>query len=200
MAEEELLDEVDDLLDDSEEFWAIDVTDDLMLALNMGYLAGLEGAAKYIGELAGIGVEIAFDLVDPAVLEFIEERAAEMVRNVNRGTKHYLRSMIYNGVKEGIPEQDLIDGIFENLFQRSDFSEQRIRSITRFEIARAQTAGWEKQMDEVGLKSKRWVTIGEDACPVCKANEAMGPQPVNSKPYDNVFGEKCEGPPAHPNL
>ena len=200
MVDEEFLDKIDELLEESEEFWAIYMADELVGALRMAYLDGLEGAAGYIGELAGVGVKITFDLVDPEVLDFIDERAAEMVRNVNEGTKHFLRTMIYNGVREGIPEQSLIDGIFENLFQESDFSEQRIRSITRFEIARAQSAAWEKQMDEVGLETKRWVTIGADACEVCKANEAMGPQPVRSKPYDNVFGEKCGGPPAHPNF
>ena len=198
--EQELLDRVYALLEESEEFWEIEITDDLIESLKMSYLDGLEGAASYIGDLTGVKVELVFDLVDPVALEFIEEHAAEMVRNVNNGTKSYLRTMIYNGVKEGIPEQSLIDGIFENLFQESDFSEQRIRSITRFEIARAQSSAWEKQMDEVGLKTKRWVTIGADACLVCQSNEAMGPQPVDSKPYDNVFGEKTGGPPAHPNI
>ena len=196
----DLFEEVDKLLEDSEGFWEIELTDDLLEALREGYADGLRGAALYIGELSGVQVGVTFDVVDPDVLEFLESRGAEMVRNISKGTRHYLRSMIYNGVKEGIPEQDLIDGIFENLFQRSDFSEQRVRSITRFEIARAQTAGWEKQMDEVGLEHKRWVTIGADACIVCKGNEAMDPQPVDSKPYDNVFGEKVGGPPAHPNL
>jgi len=200
VADEELWDRIEEILDDSEEFWTIDVSDELIAALTLAYLDGLEGAAEYIGQLAGVAIELAFDLVDPVALEFIQDRAAEMVRNVNRGTKHYLRTMIYNGLQDGIPEQDLIDGIFENLFEQSEFSEQRIRSITRFETARVQSAAWEKQMDEVGLETKRWVTIGADACEVCKANEAMGPQPVNSKTFDNVFGEKCGGPPAHPNV
>lgn len=200
MPDDELMDRVDEILDGAEEFWAIDVTDELIDSLKMAYVDGLKGSAKYIGDLSGVALELTFDLVDPVALEFIEDRAAEMVRNVNKGTKHYLRTMIHSGVKEGIPEQELVDGIFKNLFQESDFSEERIRSITRFEIARAQSAAWEKQMDEVGLETKRWVTIGADACEVCKANEAMGPQPVNSKPFDNVFGEKTGGPPAHPHL
>jgi hypothetical protein len=167
--------------------------------LTLAYMDGLMGAAEYIGSLKGIQLQLSFNVVDPVVLEFIEEHAAEMVRNINKGTRYYLRSMIYGGVKEGIPEEDLIKGITENLFEESDFSEKRVRSIARFEIANAQTSGWEKQMEEVGLKSKQWSTIGKDACQTCLGNEAMGPQKVGSKVYDNVFGEKTGGPPAHPN-
>lgn len=196
--ENDLLNDIDKMLD-SEEFWAIDVSDEMVMALTLAYTDGLMGAAEYIGSLKGIQLQLSFKVVDPAVLEFIDEHAAEMVRNINKGTRYYLRSMIYGGVEEGIPEGDLINGIMENLFEESDFSEKRVRSIARFEIANAQTYGWEKQMEEVGLDHKQWSTIGKDACPVCPGNEAMGPQKVGSKPYDNVFGEKVGGPPAHPN-
>ena len=196
--EKELLDEIDKLLEEAEDFWAIDLTDDLVAALTLAYADGLEIAATQIASLQGISVGVSFEVLDPIVLDFIEEHAAEMVRNVNEGTKHYLRSMIYGGVEEAIPIDDLVDAIVENLFEDSDTSAGRIRSICNYEIARAQTFGWIKQCEEVEIKQKLWSTIGRDACSVCLSNEAMGSQPLKSKPYDNVFGEKCEGPPAHP--
>ena len=201
MADEELLDQIDEILDNIDEFWAISVTDDLVGAVILAYTAGLADAATYIAELKGISVGVSFNVVDPEVIEFLKEHAAEMVRNINKGTRFYLRSMIYTGFQEGVGEEDLVKTILEGLFDVSDFSENRVRSIARFEIAKAQTKGWIKQLDEVGVKTKTWITIGPDACEVCKENEAMGPQPVNSKNYLTVFkGEKTDGPPAHPNV
>lgn len=198
LSNEELLDKIDKLLEESEDFWAIDLTDDLGLALALAYADGLEAAATQIASLKGISIGVSFKVVDTIVLDFIKDHAAEMVRNINEGTKYYLRSMIYGGVREAIPIDNLVDAILENLFEDSDFSEGRIRSICNYEIAQAQTFGWIRQCEEVGIEQKQWSTIGEDACEICLANEAMGPQPLGSKPYDNVFGEKCEGPPAHP--
>lgn len=199
MPDNELADEINDLLDETEEFWAIDATDEVVDALTLAYTAGLAGAATHIAELKGISVGVSFNVTDPEVIEFLEEFAAEMVRNVNKGTKFYLRSMISTGFREGVSEDDLVKTIMDGLFTEGDFTENRVRSICRFEINQAQSRGWVKQMKEVGVKKKAWFTIGEDACEVCKANEAMGAVPIDSKPFDNVFGEKTGNTPAHPN-
>lgn len=200
MPNEELLDSIDEILDDIEEFWAIDVTDDLVGALILAYTTGLIDSATHIAELKGIAVEVSFDVVDPEVIKFLEEHAAKMVRNVNKGTRFYLRSMITTGFKEGVSEENLINNILEGLFEEGDFSENRVRSISRFEINRAQSMGWVKQMKEVGVKQKQWFTIGKDACETCKENETMGPVPIDSKVFLTVFGgEKTGYTPAHPN-
>ena len=201
MADEELLDQIDTILDDIDEFWAIDVTDELVYALILGYTAGLADSATYIAGLKGLSVGVSFDVTDPEVIKFLKEQAAEMVRSINNGTRFYLRQMISTGFQEGVSEENLVKNILQGLFDVSDFSENRVRSVTRFEITKAQSEGWIKQLNEVGVKTKIWISIGEDACEVCKENEAMGPQPVNAKTYLTVFGgEKTRGPPAHPNL
>jgi hypothetical protein len=95
----------------------------------------------------------------------------------------------------------LTDRIHADLFglpeeEAGKLNRARIRSIVTTELNRADTFGRLKQMKEVGLKLKRWITRLVDVCNLCIRNESYGSVPMDFL-YEDVFG-KTLGPPGHP--
>lgn len=195
-----------------EDFYEID-DDDAFLdiifeILQLAYEDGLLAVAEMTQiNLASRGVvtspivNLAFNVVDSTVIKFLKSLAANMVRNVNEGTKFFLRSMITEGALQNLGVDEITDRIQQDLFglpadEAGQLSRDRIRSIVTTELNRADTFGRLKQMKEIGLKLKKWLTRIEDVCNLCLANEAFGSVKLTFQ-YDDVFG-KTLGPPGHP--
>ena len=162
-----------------------------------------------------------FNLSNPATIEQLEKKAAQMVTRVNDGTKFYLKRIITSGVEDGLSTPNIAqmikDGVeVEEILRDAGFTEQtinrsrmelesltdnRINSIANTEIARAETDGRLGQWSEIGLTKKRWNHTGPDTpCPVCQANIGLGFVPMDYM-YDSVFGSAdTPGPPAHPQV
>lgn len=144
---------------------------------------------------------LAWDMADPRVVELIEDHAAEMVRNVNEGTKYFLRQIIKEGVVEGLGAPELAERISRDLFflpgaEASKFSEERILSIVNYEVNRAMSNAGTLLRGQLGLKYKQWFVNNVSPCEICLGNQAAGIVPATFQ-YDGVFGPILN-PPAHP--
>ena len=61
-------------------------------------------------------IALAWDLRDARVDRLIKTHTAEAVRNVNNGTKYYLRQLIKEGVAEGLGTTEMVARIQRDLF------------------------------------------------------------------------------------
>lgn len=169
------------------------------------YLMGLDKEAARIQALQFGGApqikKVPWNLADPRVVELIEDHAAEMVTNVNEGTKYYLRQIIKEGVQEGLGSPELADRISRGLFflpgkEASKFSQDRILSIVNYEVNRAMSGAGHILRESLGLETKQWFVNNVSPCEICLGNQAAGVVPKAFE-YDGVFGPILY-PPAHP--
>jgi hypothetical protein len=146
---------------------------------------------------------LEFQLKNKAAIRLLEDHAAEMIKNVNNGTRFYLRQMIVTGVDNGWNKEEIIDYVKSNLFglskkEQKKLSDARIRSIVNTEMTWAHQRAAFDDRSALGLMTKQWYTAGFDVCDICVANEAEGIVPVDFE-YQSVFPEMIPHPPAHPN-
>jgi hypothetical protein len=201
----ELLLEDMDELEISEEEVLQQIVEIYRIAYEEGLLALAEQVKERLFE-QGLSdspyFEIAFNLTNQGVLDFLTDKAAELVTNINDGTKFFLRKLISEGVERGMSSPEIVDMIQSQLFgldpeEASKLSESRIRSIVNTEINRAESNGRLEQMRKLGFTLKRWITRLIDVCSLCLRNEAEGSVPLDFL-YEDVFGETLT-PPGHPS-
>ncbi|MCK5548038.1 MAG: hypothetical protein KAI64_03425, partial [Thermoplasmata archaeon] len=160
-------------------------------------------------------MDIEFSLDNPVTLEVLERSAADLVTNVDSGTKYFLKRMITSGVRQGLSTDKIAAAIrdgdkAERILRRDDFiqnvirtirdglidmTEYRAKSIVHTEIKRAENMGILDQIIEMGLSFKTWEHMGprgvtaagnEHPCPTCEGNENLGA--VDAKyVYKTVF-------------
>jgi len=211
-----------------DEWWILDIDEEEIVAiLSAAYIIALRNAAEEVVNdmyIAGVldspmlDPNVVFRLTNKSILEELARHAANMVSNVNDGTKYYLRRMLVSGIRQGLTEEEIIariragvdikeildDNVFMQKVSESvksqirDLTEYRIRSIVSFEIGTAEMNAWLKQFKSMGLTQKRWVHYGSDIpCDVCQANIDVGYVPLDYK-FEGVFGP-IEAPLAHPH-
>ena len=161
------------------------------------------------------GPGISFDLVHQPTLDFLEMWAADLVTNVDGGTKYFLKRMITSGVRQGLSSDKIADAIrdgdsAERILRRDDFmqdvmqtiregliemTEYRANSIVNTEISKAENQAHLDQIKRTGLMTKQWVHLGPRGitkagnvhpCPVCDENEKLGVVKVDFV-YKTVF-------------
>lgn len=229
-ASQDVLDELDKQLDD-DKWWELPakIAASIAVVLQAAYSQGATLAAQQAWEflytegivntpsIAGFN----FTLSNPATIEQLEAKAAQLVTRVNDGTKFYLKRVITSGVEEGLSTPNIAqmvkDGVdVETVLREAGYSEQtinrakmeleqmtdsRVNSIANTEIARAETDGRLGQWGQMGLTRKRWNHTGPDTpCPICQGNINLGFVEMDYM-YDSVFGDAdTPGPPAHPQV
>lgn len=158
---------------------------------------------------------ISFDLVHQPTLDFLEASAADLVSNVDQGTKFFLKRMITSGVRQGLSSEKIAAAIRDGdgavqILRRDDFMDNVIRtiregliemtdyramSIVNTEISKAENQAHLDQIRHAGLKTKHWLHLGprgitaagnQHPCPVCTANEELGVVDIDYA-YDTVF-------------
>lgn len=163
----------------------------------------------------GLPIGIAFDLTYQPTIDLLDSMAADLVTNVDSGTKYFLKRMIVAGVRQGLASPKIAAAIregtsAERILERDDFnqdveqtirdgliemSEYRSNSIVNTEINRAENMAHLDQIKRAGLRTKRWVHLGKRGvtkkgnahpCPICKGNEDLGIVPVGHV-YRTVF-------------
>jgi hypothetical protein len=203
-----------------DQWWSLADALDKALILDFfveAYEYGLEDMALDITRtlyVEGVGasptlpIGITFDLVHQPTLDILESMAADLVTNVDSGTKFFLKRMITSGVREGLSSPKIADAIrdgerAERILRRDDFvqrvlktindgliemSEYRANSIVNTEISKAENLANLEQLIRVGLKTKQWKHLGESGtteagnvhpCPICEGNEALGVVPID---------------------
>lgn len=183
---------------------------ELLIAIfKLSYEDGMLATSEIVqNNLYGRGIVAApyiildYNVIDTTVIDLLKLYAADMVKNVDNGTKYYLKQLIIEGVMQGWSVDQITEAIQKDIFglsaeEASKLNEIRIRSIVTTEINRADSAGRLEEMKRIGLKLKRWITRLVDVCTLCLRNEAQGSVPLDFM-YEDVFGETLH-PPGHPS-
>lgn len=195
--------------------------------LQMAFSEGAKTAAEMVQEFLyteGLRdqpsiIGLSFNLKNKRTIKMLEKAAAEMVQQVNNGTKFYLKRIITAGVDEGLSSPAIAQMIregadVETVLSQAGYRQQvidtvkaevsnmtrnRTNSIVNTEINKAESEGRRLQWRSMGLTKKAWVHTGPDTpCRYCQANIDRGFIDIDM-PFKGVFGE-IQGPPAHPQV
>lgn len=193
---------------DRDDWWQlpIEFEDDLLALLEELYVEGLNIEAGRIEALRQVldtppFMALAWDLQDQRVRSLIETHAAESVRNVNSGTKFYLRRLIKEAVDEGLGTTQAVERIQRDLFglpaaEASKLNRDRLVSIVNYETNRAMSGAAHLLRQQLGLRQKQWFVNNVSPCEICLDNQAQGVVASDFQ-YEGVFGPILY-PPAHP--
>ena len=198
--------------------------DQILAVFKEAYELGLEDMAirivraLYEEGLASTPVfspTLSFNLVNKRTLSALETAAADMVTNVNDGTKYFIKRITVAGVRQGLARpkiaeairdgvkaeqilktegfmDDIISQILQGLIE---MTERRALSIVNTETNRAMNAGHLEQLTRTGLQEKAWKHFGPRGitkkgnihpCPVCTRNEELGFVPKDYL-FETVF-------------
>ena len=212
---------------EADRWWTMATIIDKMLVLEFftrAFEVGLEEQAISIvralyeegmASSAMLAPGIEFNLTNKATLSLLERSAADLVTNVDSGTKYYLKRMIVAGVRQGLASPDIAAAIrdgasAERILEQETYiddvskiiregliemSEYRANSIVNTEIARAENTGRLSQLKKSGFTLKVWKHYGDRGttpkgnqhpCPICTGNENMGVVSIDFA-YPTVF-------------
>ena len=134
-----------------------------------------------------LGVDLAFNLNNPAVLQTLDKLATQ-VRDVADTTKDEIRTLTGQATQEGWSPTELARKIREHGVTASKTRSELI-SIT--ESATAYTQGSLLAYHESGVvQGTQW--IATDPCPICAALDGK------TAALGESFDDGLDGPPAHP--
>ena len=200
--------------------YAVGLEDMALGIIRSLYEEGLRSSPELLG--------LSFNLTNRRTLRLLEERAAELVTNVDAGTKTFVRRVVVAGTRQGLASPTIAQAIREGasaeaILTREGFiedvvrliqngliemTETRANSIVNTEISRAENEGKLAQIAASGMKFKSWVHLGKRGvtkkgnihpCPVCEGNEKLGLVPIDYV-YRTVFPEGAQTPPGHPSV
>lgn len=203
------------------------IAEELSRALTMGDVQLLVQEAQAIGGyvaqqtsrqvLARFGMADTselFNTIDPDMIAFARERAAEMVgmrweddelrpsrnarKRIDTSTRDMVRRLIATYLAAGRTLEDIVKELEGMGDPAYPFSKQRAFVIASTEIANAASHGElataKRMRDEEGLiVTKSWA-VADTPCPICDANHAQGEIDL-----DEPFQSGDMAPTAHPN-
>lgn len=172
------------------------------LADALGDYAAESGEAGYaqIGGEAGEDHDDIFDQINERVAAWADDRAAELVSQVDETTRDAIRDAVADGLADGLTAEEIADRI-EGLSDAgglSAFSDGRAALIANTEIANANSQGAlagyrEAQASGVSVL-KEWLIADENVCDDCKDAADEGPVDL-----EYVFeAVDTDAPPGHP--
>lgn len=159
----------------------------------------LQDIAANAGELAlgsfATNDEGIVNQVYQRAVDFASDRAAELVTQLEDGTRERLRKIIADGLADNIGRQGIVDDIIAD--ESGLFSEDRAQLIADYEVGNANGEGslmGLQAAEKAGVVLKKEWYPDAEACPICTANAEQGPIPV-----DEEFESGDMAPLAHPN-
>lgn len=163
------------------------------------------GAGAALGQ---VGIKDDVKIYGPRVVEWANDRAAEMVGKkwvdgslvdnpnaewvISDSTREMIQSMVSGSIDEGAT-MDELSAALEDSFA---FSEERAMMIARTETRLADSAGqMQAYVDSGVVEGTEWSTSQDDGVSeVCLANEAAGVVPIGE-----AYPSGDTAPPGHPN-
>ena len=120
------------------------------------------------GAMELLDVGIAFDSLDPAVLDWIEARGLELATSVTGTVKEEVRAILSQGMQEGLSTGQVADRISVYFDSSEAWKADR---IARTEINAAQAFASSESYKQSGVvTAKEWVAA-PDACDDCADND-----------------------------
>lgn len=169
-----------------------------------------EGAAISMVEIeearAGLGLsgmDIApteFNVTNKAVLDALDKRGGEFIKQIDDGTKRYITDAIMRGVQEGIGSPEIAKNILADKVHADliDRWKNRTNSIVNTEINWSESFASLEQQSRLGLTKKVWVAISALACEICLAAAGKGAVDQDYV-YDTATGGSLHTP-GHPGV
>ncbi len=167
-----------------------------------GYAAeAAEAGYAQIGGEVGEESDTIFDQINARAAAWAEERAAELVSQVDETTREAVRSAVADGLEEGLTAEEIADKIegIDDAGGLGAFSEERAALIANTEIASANSqgalVGYREAADSGVRVLKEWLVAGENVCDDCQDAADQG-----AIELDEIFdGVETDAPPGHPN-
>lgn len=152
-----------------------------------------EAAARSVAGKIGASAEDLDRMLSQAnenAIAWAERHAATLVTEVSRTTKDEIRELVTVAMQEGATNEELAKSLGESFAFSPERSMMIARTETAFADERGTLQGWRASGE---VEEKAWLP-DVDPCPVCQANAAQGPIPVDAE-----FQSGDLSPPAHPN-
>ncbi len=184
------------VLDDAT-WWSI-WSERLREMLINGQIAAAQAGQKTVERQ--LQAKLSWDYLQPAVLAWASQQAADLVRRIEQDVKDRLKAQITSGLADGKTLFAIRDEIaaLKNGKEQSVFSAERALTIARTEVIRAHAKGAETGYKESGMvRGIKWLDGQSGACPKCRTlhNKVV---PLGETFYtDPHFGNGL--PPRHPN-
>lgn len=162
----------------------------LTLGAQLGALDIPRGARIAAESAQDVLLSIDWSLLDPDVVEYLDNSSATLVTNVLETTRNRIRTDLSAGVQQG-ESRDEIAGRLKNTM--NDVPAWRARLIAQTEVIRAHSQGALQSYRASGVvQGKRWVDGQPEACPTCQElnDEVVG--------LDELFSDGSDSPPSHP--
>ena len=142
--------------------------------------------------LAELEVTVAFDILEPAVVDWLKGHAAEAVTQIGETTKKALRKTLLEGIENGESIKKLTERVKVE-YKHLELEEWRAKRIAMTETKDAVSQGNLQAFHQSGLTGKKGILLGPRPCDICLDFEGMGLINID----DTWGGFDC--PSFHPN-
>lgn len=169
-----------------------DYMDLIKSALATMATAGLQAALDQIDEFLSSSVSVDSDRINENAVSWAEDRAAELVAQIDETTQEGIRDLVAEAESEGWSN----DRLSQELQDMYEFSPERAALIASTETARADVQGNLIGWKGTGVVSgKQWLVAQDDVCDDCLALDGV------VVGLDEPFpGDGGDGPPdIHPS-
>lgn len=120
--------------------------------LRVHWIAAMQDGNRFAAETFGLAV--SFDLLNPAMMVWIEEHGAKNVKDINATTRAALRNTLAEGLVQGesvAKLRDRVTGVF------AQAKGPRSEAIARTEIHNSMTYGSFETYRTAGVRQKEWL-------------------------------------------
>ncbi len=139
-------------------------------------------------------IEPTFDLLDNQAVEWMNNRAANMVTKINDETRQRLAETLSRGARAGDSTATLARRIRTEVNAMADISKGRAHLIANTELNNAMSEASLQTYTRLQIAGKSWSTVGDDlVSDDCLDNESAGVIPI-----DGTFPGGVPRPPQHP--
>ncbi|HUV82855.1 MAG TPA: phage minor head protein [archaeon] len=169
-------------------FWfeEADILFDILFSL-------IKGLAVKIGKQAASGIDISWELVNDAVVEWARQFSAEEVTKITTVTRKMVQTKVSDWIASGQPLRELEKQLLP------EFGAVRAKRIAVTEVTNAYAGGnLETWRASEMVEEKQWFTAGTDVCEICLGLDGQI-VPLNAMFISDFDGSTHERPPAHVN-
>ena len=162
--------------------------------IDQSYLLGATQAQ------AIVKIEPTFALIDDGAIQWMNNRAAAMVREINKTTQTDLARVLTRGTQKGDSVAQIARNIRNEVKGWSDIKigtnqTGRAHLIANTELNSAMSEASENTYERLGIEGKSWSTVGDDrVSDDCMDNEGAGVIPIGAS-----FPGGTQHPPQHPD-
>ena len=123
--------------------------------------------------LSELEIGIAFDIMNPKVIEWLRIHAAEAVKDIGVTTKHLLKQTLIEGMENGESIAKLTERI-RQAYLPLDMEGYRAKRIAMTETKNAVSRGNLQGYKQSGLTGKKGILLGPNPCEICVSLYNMG--------------------------